>query len=742
MAMTPIEVLNKLFKQENYYRPRSIWAGGGDASYEQMIDPQTGEMVYLDESGAYRSYNDGRVLGMSGQGRPDYTALGDADLWATSQGYNSLGNAESQASIVAGLNSPQLQEAIANWQTTPDKTDDAIAAIYARDPVEAAGVLGGQLLRSKNGMVDSEYFAKDPYWQAMLGSESAFGGNPTYDSALGDTWAAAKALGANTPEANAAASTWATEMSPESQAVRADIRQAQEGLLGDPLADMALMGMLGVAGVPGMIGGALGASGTAATAIGSGLLGAGKSALSGGDIGDALQSGLLAGGGSYLTGMLTGGSDPAALNEAANQYGWSDGSSLGTATPNLDIGGALDVPVSMPVSNPGAGITTAELPALPRPSDPTAFYGTNYHTMGDGVDPYESSMGFNSSAGGYAQPPAAPSFGGGYYDDSGNWQTLAGGGNTYPGLNGPGSLNSMVDKAVATGGNAVDPFSSGSITGMTGIPYTDPVTYAQSVIPSPLPQVSTDSLGQIAGTTGMDTTGLAAATGSTGLDMTGLNAVAGAAPLSGSTAPTSSIMDNVNKYISTPEGLKNTVTAGMLAGGLLGGGLTGTPAEDTYTPTPIDQTIVDKYGQVPALTPITPQAQIRSQGYQTSSLPQGLLEARLRAMGGTGLIGSMPSQRSTPTPSPTPAPTPAAGQYVIPEAKDDGLVYMFGIGGDSLANSGTPGEPISPTTTIDQTIVDKYGKVAALAPIRYQDYQTRVLLPGLLGVGSRATGII
>jgi hypothetical protein len=75
----------------------------------------------------------------------------------------------------------------------------------------------------------------------------------------------------------------------------------------------------------------------------------------------------------------------------------------------------------------------------------------------------------------------------------------------------------------------------------------------------------------------------------------------------------------------------------MMAGGLLGNKINPPPEEPAYTPTPVDKSIVEKYGKVPALGQIQYQP-LTYQGFTGSALPQGLLEQRLQRMR-SGLVG-------------------------------------------------------------------------------------------------------
>jgi hypothetical protein len=272
----------------------------------------------------------------------------------------------------------------------------------------------------------------------------------------------------------------------------------------------------------------LGAAGTGA------VVGGGTAALTGGD---PLKGALLGGAGGHLGGeLLSGGSDPAALQQAASDYGWSDAASLGTSTPNLDIGGLANTGY---VDTLG-GATDVTGTALPTWSEPV-----------------------------YTPPPPAPP-----------------------------NMTEGIDDLTQLGypqNSFVDPMT-GSVVPGTTVPVTDWTSNSPQ-----FKSFMTDTLG-----------------------------------FSGDIAD--KVISGVGKLDSSisKDPLKAAQIA-MVAGGLLGSKVAAQPEEEApYVPTPIDQSIVNKYGKVPAMASPNYQQMMNPnyQGFQTTNLPQGLLEQRLNKMRG------------------------------------------------------------------------------------------------------------
>jgi hypothetical protein len=153
-------------------------------------------------------------------------------------------------------------------------------------------------------------------------------------------------------------------------------------------------------------------------------------------------------------------------------------------------------------------------------------------------------------------------------------------------------------------------------------------------------QISTGALGTIAGSTGQSTAGIDAATGATlnsqpnvlgtpGQNLDSVMAGTGA----GTTAPKS-------PWDTFIDGIKNDPTKlfqltqslgglGGLLGGAAGAGQSG--SDDNYTPAPINQSVVNQYGNIPGGL-LSGSSQLQYQPFHSVSLPQGLLDQRLAQM--------------------------------------------------------------------------------------------------------------
>lgn len=88
------------------------------------------------------------------------------------QRLNIVGGAEHTRYTGAGLLDPRLNEALANWKTTPDKLDDYLASM---DPITAAGLLGTINDRGTvaAGSADKTAFRPETYWGQLMGDPTA-----------------------------------------------------------------------------------------------------------------------------------------------------------------------------------------------------------------------------------------------------------------------------------------------------------------------------------------------------------------------------------------------------------------------------------------------------------------------------------------------------------------------------------------------------------------------------------------
>lgn len=274
-------------------------------------------MAYIDPSEVYRQLQEGIL---------------------PSIGSENMGYASS------AVGSQQLNDILNKWQFTPTKTDDALADYYSQNPSSVLASVGQQVARG----IDPTY-----YYNSLFGSEATVGNSADHRAALGGYWDAAKKYGLNTPEAQKDASNWAATMNPEAQARVADAQSG--GLFGDSI--LNTIGQVAAAYFGGPIGAAAytGASGGniedmaksgLLTYAGGQLSGTGSGAAGGswyspsGDIGGLLGSGEAAAMPLDQVGALA--VNDTSMLDAANQFGWSDGASLGTSSPNLDMfGGAL-----------------------------------------------------------------------------------------------------------------------------------------------------------------------------------------------------------------------------------------------------------------------------------------------------------------------------------------------------------------------------------------------------------------
>lgn len=474
----------------------------------------------------------------------------------------------------AYLNRAATDASVANLLTnagnTASRVDDALAWMYSQDPVGTAASIGQQLVRSGGG-VDAGMFNTDNYYNAMFGVDQAHAaGNNTLELAR----QASQQYGVGSPEA---AANWQATMSPEAQAARAEAARAKEGgFLGDlgPLAQLAAF-------IPSPIQPIAQAVNAANSLDQGNILGAALPYVApyvaeqvGGLLGSSANTGYV----DTLGGMTD---------------------ATGTALP-----GWSEMAQTFPVSNPYEGITSTPLPEViaPTPTPPSIDFGS-------------------------------------------------------------GSVNDLVNQSVSTGGGYVDPYSQGSITGMDQVPVYDSVTNVPTFTPSPLPQIepppvyvaeppfNQNLLGVTPGEgfTPAPDLGYTPSASVDNLTKLGATATENAAAVSpqfdlrgfltntfGMDASTAQNIEAGMAKLGT--GITNdpfrAAQIAMAAGGLLQGKINDSKQEEeTYTPTPIDQSIVNKYGKVPALSPVQYQP-LSYQGFQTSGMPQGLLQQRLNKMRG------------------------------------------------------------------------------------------------------------
>ncbi len=129
-------------------------------------------------------------------------------------------HAEQLRYIGAGLLDPRYQEALTNWQSTPDKIDDYIALVAEYAPYEAAGMLGQINDRGTVGWgsFDSTAFSPDVYWGSSI--QNAASGGLNYINP--EIAAQVRALNATDSATAKAANLYNANMTPAAQSAADD----------------------------------------------------------------------------------------------------------------------------------------------------------------------------------------------------------------------------------------------------------------------------------------------------------------------------------------------------------------------------------------------------------------------------------------------------------------------------------------------------------------------------------------
>lgn len=270
-------------------------------------------------------------------------------------------HAEQLRYIGAGLLDPRFQEALDNWQYTPDKIDDYIAGIARVDPMAAAGILGQINDRGTVGWgsADSTAFKPETYWGAAIQNTTTGG----LDYLSPELRAMASGLGTTNTQTAQAANFWAGNMTPEAQSA-ADDPDDMSWLVPLLIAGGGMLLGPSLLGAEGLF--SAGAGGLESLAAADAMAGIGAAEFGGlGALESLAAADAMAGLAPSQTGILD-----TALNYATNYFtdpmnylkaGVSGGGDLEKSAENLLLGG-LTGAVGTGVKDLTSGLT--DIPAI------------------------------------------------------------------------------------------------------------------------------------------------------------------------------------------------------------------------------------------------------------------------------------------------------------------------------------------------------------------------------------------